>query len=202
MSFVLPVTDTIAMRLLEPHHAKELWSLVQEHRKYIRQWLTWPEAVHSEQDVRDQSLDLLKAYADRKDAVLSIVEDGKIVGGTGWNLWQQGLRFECCQEGSADIGYWLLPHAVGRGIVTKCVIKLLDHLFDERELFRVTIRAEPENTKSCAVPERLGFTYEGTLRHVFRLDGRWINHRLYSMLAEEWPGKKSKLQTHESNEHR
>ena len=51
---------------------------------------------------------------------------------------------------------------------------------------RLTIRAEPGNERSWRIPERLGYVYEGTIRDSFRVDGRRVDHKLYSMLAEEW----------------
>jgi ribosomal-protein-serine acetyltransferase len=53
---------------------------------------------------------------------------------------------------------------------------------------RVEIRAAPENARSRAIPERLGFTQEGTLRQVERVDDRYLDNVVYAMLAEDWKG--------------
>jgi hypothetical protein len=53
---------------------------------------------------------------------------------------------------------------------------------------RVEIRAAPENARSRAIPERLGFTQEGTLRQVERVGDRYLDNVVYAMLAEHWKG--------------
>ena len=55
-------------------------------------------------------------------------------------------------------------------------------------LNRVEIRAAPENRRSRAIPERLGFTEEGTLRQAERVGERYLDSAVYAMLAEDWKG--------------
>ena len=54
-----------------------------------------------------------------------------------------------------------------------------------QDMERVEIRAGTGNKRSRAVPERLGFTYEGTLRRAQIVDGKWLDSAVYSMLREE-----------------
>jgi ribosomal-protein-serine acetyltransferase len=50
----------------------------------------------------------------------------------------------------------------------------------------VVIEAVVDNTRSRAIPERLGFTQEGILREAKRIRGRFEDAALYSMLASDW----------------
>jgi ribosomal-protein-serine acetyltransferase len=70
--------------------------------------------------------------------------------------------------------------------MTRACRFLVDHAFDEPKLNRVQIRCAVGNTKSQAIPERLGFTNEGTLRQAGRLYGRFVDIVIYSTLADEW----------------
>ena len=51
---------------------------------------------------------------------------------------------------------------------------------------RVEIRCATGNKKSCAIPERLGFTFEGIQRNGGWLYDRFVDYRIYSILANEW----------------
>lgn len=51
---------------------------------------------------------------------------------------------------------------------------------------RAQIRAMPENSRSIAIPARLGFTYEGIQRQAELLRGKFYDFAVYSMLASEW----------------
>ena len=55
-----------------------------------------------------------------------------------------------------------------------------------RELNRVEIRAAPENRRSRAIPERLGFQREGVLRETERVGDRYLDEVVYGMIASDW----------------
>jgi ribosomal-protein-serine acetyltransferase len=74
----------------------------------------------------------------------------------------------------------------GRGLVTRACRALIDIAFDELGLHRVVIRAGVENVRSRAVPERLGFTYEGVAREEGRGSGGFYDLAVYGMLDREW----------------
>ena len=70
--------------------------------------------------------------------------------------------------------------------MTRSVTRLLEHAFDELKLNRVVIKCVPENLKSRAIPEKLGFEREGTEREGGWLHTRFVDHVVYSLLADEW----------------
>ena len=86
----------------------------------------------------------------------------------------------------ASVGYWISREMEGKGVVTKCCRVLIDYLFDTMGLNRVQINCNVENARSRAIPEKLGFTLEGTLREVEYLDGRFGDWAVYSLLKREW----------------
>ena len=87
---------------------------------------------------------------------------------------------------SAHIGYWLAREAEGKGLMTRCCRVLIDYLFDELNLNRIQINCNVENTKSRAIPERLGFKLEGIHRQVEFFDNRFGDWAIYAMLKEDW----------------
>ena len=73
--------------------------------------------------------------------------------------------------------------------MTAAVTALLRHGFRTLEFNRIEIRVGVRNRRSRAIPERLGFRHEGTLRQVERLGDRFVDHAVYGMLAPEWRGR-------------
>lgn len=70
--------------------------------------------------------------------------------------------------------------------MTQCTKAIIDYAFNKLDLNRVEIRASVENIKSQAIPERLGFTKEGRLRSEERVQGRFTDSYVYSLLKSEW----------------
>ena len=52
---------------------------------------------------------------------------------------------------------------------------------------RIADERSVENRRSRAIPDRLGFNQEGTLRQLQLVEGRYLDCVSYSMLAEDWP---------------
>jgi len=52
------------------------------------------------------------------------------------------------------------------------------------------IRVSVENRRSRAIPERLGFTQEGIIRHDEWLHERFTDTVIYGLLANEWENTK------------
>ena len=75
-----------------------------------------------------------------------------------------GLRLE--GHRSAELGYWLAPHARGRGVMARAVRLALAFGFadDGLDLDRVTWSAFEGNWASWAVAWRCGFRFEGQVR--------------------------------------
>jgi len=81
----------------------------------------------------------------------------RVIGGSGLHRIDWSVpRFE--------IGYWVRTPETRRGYVTETVHALTTFAFDELGAQRVEIRADVRNTRSRAVPERLGYELEGVLR--------------------------------------
>jgi ribosomal-protein-serine acetyltransferase len=187
MSLMIPVDDEIQLRFVQQRHAEELAAVIDANRVHLACWLPWATADYNVDGVRAWIDMVTQSFGERKELALSIVNNGTLVGGIGWSNWQHVNNTAWGMTAySADIGYWLAAGAEGQGIVTRSTRALVDYGFHEVGLNRITIRAEPENEGSWAVPERLGFQYEGTQRHVCYWKDRWVDHRCYAMLDEEW----------------
>lgn len=65
---------------------------------------------------------------------------------------------------AAEIGYTFAVVNQGRGYATEAVGALLDHLFDDVAVARVSALLHPDNVPSAMMLERTGFDYEGRTR--------------------------------------
>ena len=90
------------------------------------------------------------------------------------------------RSGMCEVGVWLAPEAVGRGLVTRAARHMIDWAVGERGLTRVEWRAIPGNERSIAVARRLGMRREGVLRKTFPLRGALHDTEVWALLAEDW----------------
>ncbi|MDQ0971464.1 ribosomal-protein-serine acetyltransferase [Neobacillus niacini] len=64
-----------------------------------------------------------------------------------------------------EIGYWINTKYRGNGYMTEAVKELVNFGLNDIKFRRIGIRCESTNLKSRAIPEKLGFVLEGTLRN-------------------------------------
>lgn len=89
---------------------------------------------------------------------------------------------------AGKLGYALRPDHWGKGYATDAARTLLDFGFRDLGLHRMSVAIGPENTSSIAVAQRLGFQYEGRIRHHVHTNDEWRDSLLYSLLEPEWDG--------------
>lgn len=102
---------------------------------------------------------------------------GELVGDIGVDLHENRMQ--------AQIGFTLAPAFQGLGLATEAVGGLLDVLFDERGLHRVSAECDARNQASARLLLRLGFTEEGLLRANTWIKGEWTDDRLFGLLASD-----------------
>jgi ribosomal-protein-serine acetyltransferase len=169
-----------ALRLLEESDADELFALIEANREHLEPWMPWAPSERSPDDVLPFIRLTRRQVADNDGLQTAIVDtEGRIVGMVGVH----GVDW---RNRRTSIGYWLAREHEGRRTMTNAVRAYFDHAFATWELNRVTIEVATGNARSRAIPERLGFVEEGTLRAVERVRGAFLDHVVYSMLAADW----------------
>lgn len=177
--FAYHLEPNLRLELLAPRHAPELFEAVDANREHLSKWMPWVPATQSVADVEAFIATTLQQVADNSGFQTAIRAGEEIVGVIGMHKidWRNK---------STSLGYWLAEKAQGQGIMTKACAAYISHSFSELGLHRVEIRCATENTKSRAIPERLGFTAEGTVRQVESINGGYLSHVVYSLLSTEW----------------
>jgi RimJ/RimL family protein N-acetyltransferase len=90
---------------------------------------------------------------------------------------------------------WLSERLARTRAATETMALLLNYAFDHLGNRRVAWKCNALHTASRRCAERLGFSYEGTLRAHMIVRGERRDSAYYSMLAEEWPARRAALGT-------
>lgn len=175
--FKYQVDDDTYLSLLEMRHAEEHYNAIANNREHIATFLSFA-TDHTLEDTRSFIQSSLNKFAAGTDIPCIIWYQDRLVGSIGLHLSPN--------RKAASIGYWLAQDCQGNGIMTKCCRAIIDYAFNELQLHRIEIRAITTNTKSRAIPERLGFKQEGILRQDVMNHGEFVDTVVYGMLAEEW----------------
>lgn len=181
--FTYKLDQRTELALLDSADAANIFSLVHSNRDDLRHWLSWVDQTRSEADSRIFIDSTRKQFADGNGFQAGIWYQGELAGIAGFHGIDQKNRM-------AEMGYWLGESFQGKGLITRTCKALIDYAFNKWHLNKIVIRCGTENVKSCAIPERLGFTREGMIREAEYVNDRYVSHYLYGMLASEWAQEK------------
>ena len=94
-----------------------------------------------------------------------------------------------------EIGWtWYSKPAWGGPVNPSCKRLMLGHCFDALGLIRVEFKLDATNERSWRAVERLGAKHEGVHRaHMIMPDGRFRDSAWFSILKNEWPAVRDKL---------
>ena len=173
----LDAGDGLEVHRLEPPDADALQPLIEANRERLEPWMWWAEAS----TVEKTRAFIETAEAEGRLDPLGIVVDGRLVGVMG----AMAERFTRNHE----IGYWIASSHEGRGLVTRACETLIGHLFTGTGCHRIKITAATPNARSRAIPERLGFTHEGTLREAHHNALGYHDVEVYGLLEHEWSAR-------------
>ncbi|HLQ71969.1 MAG TPA: GNAT family protein [Bacillota bacterium] len=177
--FQIKVNEKVSLKLLEKRDANELFSLVNESRSYLREWLPWVDDMTEVADYERVLEAWLEQFSSNDGFQAGILYKGKLTGIVGFH----GIDWK---DRKTEIGYWLAESYQGRGIMTVAVKALIDIAFKEYQLNRVEIQCSVHNEKSKGIPERIGLKQEGIIRDSEYLYDHYHDCVIYSVLAKEW----------------
>ena len=114
----------------------------------------------------------------------------KIIGSTLFhNIFTEHRKLE--------IGWtWYDPAYWRTGYNRECKLLLLTHCFESLKTVRVQFQTDETNQRSRTAILGIGATYEGILRKErIRANGAFRNTIMYSIIDDEWPTVKTKLES-------
>lgn len=175
----ITINQDLALRMITPEDAEKVFALTDASREYLKEWLPWLDFTRELADTKAYIEGCIKGHKANSSLSLVILFNNEIVGIAGFNTINPSNKI-------GTIGYWLSEGAQGHGIMTKTVKALLQYAFETLKLHKVEIRVAEANHKSRAIPERLGFMQEGTIRAAEWLYDHYVDHIIYGLLVNEW----------------
>jgi N-acetyltransferase len=135
--------------------------------------------------------ELLAQQAQGTDLPFAVIHlaSGKAIGCTRY------LNIDIPNHSLEIGGTWYGLAYQGTMVNTECKYLLLKHAFETLSCIRVWFKADRRNTRSMHALEHLGAQKEGVLRnHMILPDGYIRDSVMFSILPDEWPAVKLKLE--------
>ena len=179
-------TERLILRRFVMEDAEEMyknWASEDE----VTKFLTWP--THANVEVTKMVLDQWISRYENLDFynwAIEYKEIGELIG----NISVVSIR-ENTKE--ALIGYCMGTKWWGQGIMPEAGKAVVKYLFEETGFHRMAANHDKNNPKSGRVMQKIGMTYEGTLRSAGFCNQGIIDDVWYSILREEFmaAGKRS-----------
>ena len=166
------------LRSLKAEDVPELFSLTIKNKDYLGKFLNWLKADYKIDDTVKFISESIQKEKEGKMLIYAVMMENKIVGIVDLHAINQ--------DKNAEIGYWVDQDMQGKGIATNATKIIIKEGFEKLNLQRIGLRCAVENTKSSAIPKRLGFTKEGVLRQATFCNNRFLDMEIWSLLTEEW----------------
>ena len=154
----------------------------------LAQWLPWAigyDRSVSQRFVRESA----SAWSDGRafDFAIRLPEEPDLHVGNV-SVWPTSVP-----NRTGEIGYWVRTDLTGEGIGTEATGRAMQVGFEELEYHKIILRIAAGNEQSDRIAKRLGFNYDGMLRHEVKVGDTWLDHSAWSVLETEWPGIKKQL---------
>lgn len=172
----------LVIRCWHPRDAEMLQTAIEQSLEHLRPWMPWAKNEPEELQAR---IDRLRKWRGMFDLGENFVyglfsPDGDVV------LGSSGLHTRVGDE-AREIGYWIHADHVNQGLATEAAGALTRVAFEVDGVVRVEIHCDPRNVRSAAVPRKLGFTHEATLRErTIDVAGGRRDSMIWSLLRDEY----------------
>jgi RimJ/RimL family protein N-acetyltransferase len=178
-------TERLVIRCYDPADGPLLKDAVDRSLEHLWPWMDWtPAEPEPLEDVVDRLRRFRAAFDADENWIMGVFsrDESRVVGGTG-------LHPRTGNE-ALEIGYWIAADAIGQGYATEVTAVLTRVAFEAAGVDRVDIRVNTANDRSAAIPRKLDFTLEGTLRRTVpsRDNAPKADAFAFSMLREELAG--------------
>src|SRR5512146_2563135 len=178
------VTPRLVIRCWQPEDAVKLKEAVDSSVEHLRPWLPW---AHNEPELLERKYERIRRWRADFDLGLDFIygvfdrAEERVLGGTGLH--------NRVGHDAREIGYWVRADSIRQGIATEFSAALTRVAFEVDKVSRVEIHVAVGNQRSAAVPQKLGYLYEATVRRPHPGgDTQLHDTMIWTMFADKYPG--------------
>jgi len=172
------VTQYTRLETVKLSMAPTIFSAIDKDREYLKKWLPFIGFSNQISDTEKFLHSIINQPSNNRDEIYSIWHKEEFAGLIGFKETDWVNR-------KTELGYWLVEKMQGKGIITLCVTKLIRFAFQKLKLNRLQIKVAVGNSKSAAIPKKLGFSFEGIERAGERHSQEYLNLEIYSLLKTD-----------------
>lgn len=110
---------------------------------------------------------------------ITVKGSDKLIGRVSFFNFAYGGMMSCA------CGYHLDKDETGKGYMTEALRASLAFVFDEYKMHRIEAFILPENERSLALVNRLGFHYEGRRISYMHINGEYRDHEAFYILEND-----------------
>jgi RimJ/RimL family protein N-acetyltransferase len=177
-------TERLLLRCWAPEDAPVLRAALDESDQHLRPWIPF---MKDEPRTLEQTAGWLRGH--RANFDLDQNFRYAVFDRENQSLLGENMLLSRVGPGALEIGYWTAKRAVGRGIATEASCAMLRVAFEIAGTGRLEIHCAPENAPSAAIPAKLGFTHEATLKdRASDTEGSMHDLMIWAMFAPDYPG--------------
>jgi ribosomal-protein-alanine N-acetyltransferase len=184
------LTKRLVLRLAGEEDIDSLMRFQARNIDHFRPWFPESALAPSKENLliaADDKRELARADRGYRFHLFPIAEPGKIIGLCSISDVRRGAIQQ------AVVGYALDKDYQGKGLMTEAASAAVKFAFDDLDLHRLEGSYMPENAKSGAILQTLGFQKEALIKDYLFLNGRWQDHIVTFLVNETWVGTGRRL---------
>ncbi|MEU2543747.1 GNAT family N-acetyltransferase [Streptomyces iakyrus] len=174
----LPADGGLLLRPWRAGDAPAVYEVFQD--PLMHQWHA--RSADSVDEVGDWIREWHQAWDDEREAHWAVAD-----AGSDALLGRVALRELRLHDGTAEVAYWTVPAARGRGVAARATTALTRWALDEARFHRLELLHAVRNEASCRVATRTGFTLEGTKRSAVLQPDGWHDMHLHARVGSRTP---------------
>ncbi|MBV8623714.1 MAG: GNAT family N-acetyltransferase [Herbaspirillum sp.] len=173
--------STSRLTLSPPLHsqAEELLRYHERNRLHLKQWEPKKADDFFTLDAMQGRIHDMTRRMEEQQSLHLLLRDRStevILGECGFTNIVRG-PFQACH-----LGFSIDRAAEGKGLMREGLTSAIEYVFSQLGLHRIMANYRPENGRSHALLQRLGFEQEGRAASYLMIDGEWRDHVLSSLI--------------------